>query len=109
MNTLKSRDTSLKYHNFWALPLSHRYISGEFLIHGVSEALLCHLYFIYINILYFNYIPAVFNNGVMASVLKKQTPTPALPGNYRPIIVSSVFYKLFEILIYPGQVPLCKH
>ena len=42
----------------------------------------------------------------MIPVLKKPTLNPTIPTNYRPIIVSSVFSKLFELLIYPHEVPL---
>ena len=82
-------------------------ITGEFFIHGMSETLIGHLSAIYTNLLSFNYVPTVFNTGIMIPVLKKPTLNPSVPGNYRPIIVSSIFSKLFELLIYPGDVSLC--
>ncbi len=45
----------------------------------------------------------------MIPVLKKPTLNPTEPGNYRPIIVSSIFSKLFELLIFPKEVSLCNN
>jgi len=42
-------------------------------------------------------------------VLKKPTLNPGIPANYRPITVSSVLAKLFEILILPKDVHLCNN
>ncbi len=45
----------------------------------------------------------------MVPVLKKPNLNPSVPGNYRPIIVSSIFSKLLELLIFPSDVPLCNN
>ena len=42
----------------------------------------------------------------MVPILKKPTLDPGNPGNYRPIIVSSVFLKLLEIILLPNDVQL---
>ncbi len=52
-------------------------ITGEFLINGISNALLDHLSAIYSYILSYNYVPSTFNTGVMVPVLKKPTPSYA--------------------------------
>ncbi len=39
----------------------------------------------------------------------KPTLNPATPVNYRPIIVSSIFSKLFELIILPSNIPLCNN
>ena len=47
--------------------------------------------------------------GVIVPILKKPALNPSLPVNYRPITLSSVFTKLFELLILPKCVPLCNN
>ena len=84
-------------------------LCAEFLIYGRSRALCHHLSVLYSTILTYNYVPNVFSMGVIVPVLKKPTLNPSLPVNYRPITVSSVLAKLFEILILPENVPLCNN
>ena len=45
----------------------------------------------------------------MVPVLKKPTLDPGDPGNYRPITMSSVYAKLFELLTLPKDAPLCSN
>ena len=66
-------------------------ISAEFLIHGRSSCLT------------YDIVHDVFLTGVMVPLLKKPTLDPSLPSNYRPITISSVFTKLFEMLILPDE------
>ena len=82
-------------------------VTAEFLIYGRSGILCQHLAALYSNILTHNYVPSVFATGVLVPVLKKSTLNPTVPSNYRPITVSSVFAKLFEILILPTDTDLC--
>ena len=84
-------------------------IAAEFLLYGRSAALTKHLVSLYSTILKYNVVPKVFSTGVMVPVLKKPTLDPSKACNYRPITVSSVFSKLFEIMIVPEDVdvPLC--
>ena len=44
---------------------------------------------------------------MIVPVLKKPTLDPGNPEKYRPITMSSVFDKLFELLILPTDTPLC--
>ncbi len=81
-------------------------ITGEFLINGASNILFGHLASLYSTILSYNCVPTIFNTGVMIPILKKPTLSPSIPGNYRPIIVSSLFSKVFELLIFPCNVQL---
>ena len=78
-------------------------IVAEFLIYGRSMPLCKHLSAVYSAMLTFNYVPSIFNTGVMVPILKKPTLDPGNPGNYRPIIVSSVFSKLLEIILLPDD------
>ena len=41
-----------------------------------------------------------FYNGVLVPILKKPSSDPSDPGNYRPVIVSSVLSKLIEMYIF---------
>ena len=79
----------------------------EFLLYGRSDVLNQHLATLYSNILTYNCVPSVFSTGVLVPILKKATLDPSLPSNYRPITISSVFSKLFEVLIFPCDVALC--
>ena len=45
----------------------------------------------------------------MIPVLKKPSLNPSDPSNYRPIIVSSIFSKLLEMLLLPEDVPLARN
>jgi len=78
-------------------PGIHR-IWGEFLINAMSDALSSHLSYFYSCILSINCVPGVFNTGVMVPVLKKHNPYFA--ANYRLIIVSSIFLKFFQLIVY---------
>jgi hypothetical protein len=84
-------------------------ITAEFLLYGRSNVLTQHLAALYSNLLTHNCIPSVFSTGVLVPILKKATLDPSLPSNYRPITISSVFSKLFEILIFPSNVTLCNN
>ena len=86
-------------------------IRAEYLLHGRSEILCDHLSRLFSAILTFNCIPSVFITGVMVPILKKPTIDPSNPSNYRPITVSSIFAKLFEMLIMPNEqnLPLCSN
>ena len=86
-------------------------ISAEYLLHGRSEILSDHLSRLFSAILTFNCVPSVFITGVMVPILKKPTIDPSNPSNYRPITVSSIFAKLFEMLIMPNEqnLPLCSN
>ena len=84
-------------------------ITGEYLINGTSDTLRTFLASLYTIMLKYNCVPTIFNTGVMVPVLKKPTLNPSDPSSYRPIIISSVFSKLFELLIIPSEVPLCNN
>ena len=84
-------------------------ITGEYLINGTSDTLRTFLVSLYTIMLKYNCVPTIFNTGVMVPVLKKPTLNPSDPSSYRPIIISSVFSKLFELLIIPSEVPLCNN
>ena len=44
-------------------------------------------------------VPTSFTKGILVPILKKPTLDPAIPSNYRPIIVSTVFSKIVEMYI----------
>lgn len=84
-------------------------VTAEFLIHGRSPLLCQHLSALYTIMVSHNYVPSVFVTGLMVPVLKKPTLDPGDPGNYRPITMSSVYSKLFELLTLPKDAPLCSN
>ena len=47
-------------------------------------------------------LPRCFRNGVLVPILKKPNLDPSSPGNYRPIIMSSVFTKIMEYAMLEG-------
>ena len=57
----------------------------------------------------YNCIPNVFSTGVIIPILKKPTLDSSVLSNCRPITISAVFSKLFEIIIVPDYVPLCSN
>ena len=82
-------------------------ITGEFCIHGMSETLIGHLSAIYTNLLSFNNVPTVFNTGIMIPVLRNQHLILLYLGITVLLLSLLNFCKLFELLIYPGDVSLC--
>ena len=42
-------------------------------------------------------VPTSFTKGILVPILKKSTLDPAIPSNYRPIIVSTVLSKIVEM------------
>ena len=124
-----SNDVQTKYNNMKHLVLSYKIkpddidlnikklkrnsspgidgITAEYVIHGRSTLLCEHLSVLYSAMLSYNQVPSAFATGLIVPVLKKPTLDPGNPENYRPITMSSVFAKLFEILILPTDTPLC--
>lgn len=45
----------------------------------------------------FGIVPDLFRFGVLIPVIKKPNLNPTVPGNYRPIILSSIFTKILEL------------
>ena len=45
----------------------------------------------------FGIVPSNFCDGVIVLILKKPNIDPSLPNNYRPITVSNIFSKIFEL------------
>jgi len=83
-------------------------ITAEFLIYGRSNILCQQLSAFYLKILTNNCVPSVlFSTGVLVPILKKAALDPSFPSNYRPITISALFLKLFEVLIFPTDVALC--
>ena len=82
---------------------------AEFLSHGNYDHMCKHLACCYSSMLSHSYVPTLFNTGVMIPVLKKPSLNPTDPSNYKPIIVSSIFSKLLELLLLPEDVPLARN
>ena len=61
----------------------------------MSDALSSHLSYFYSCILSFNCVPMVFKTSIAT--------------NYRPIIVSSIFSKFFELIVYPRDIWICNN
>ena len=41
--------------------------------------------------------PKYFMQGLLVPILKKSNIDPSIPKNYRPVVISNTFAKLFEV------------
>ena len=76
-------------------------ICSEHFIYRDSPTLCEILSSIYSSVLNRGCVPKSFLTGILIPILKKPTPNPNVPENYRPITLSSTHSKLIEMLIMP--------
>ena len=78
-------------------------ITVEHLYYGLSSTLCTILADLYNITLSTSTIPEVLRTGIIIPILKKPSLDPNKPEHYRPITLSSVHSKLFELLILPND------
>ena len=74
-------------------------VTAEHLKFATASKLPLHISALFTQCVRFGIIPEQFNNGLVKPLLKKPTLDPTDPGSYRPITVSVVISKLFEMYI----------
>ena len=74
-------------------------ITSEHLKYAVDSMLILQLSVLFSICLTYGVIPDTFCAGLLVPILKKSNLDPKVPGNYRPITVSSVLSKILEIYI----------
>ena len=80
-------------------------VTTEHLCNGLSKSLCNQLAQVFSVMLMHSVVPDIFRLGVIVPVLKKPTLDSNKSENYRPITLSSVLSKIFEMFLMPEFIP----
>ena len=71
----------------------------EHLLYGSDSLLYIHLCKLLSICFQYGVVPSIFRQGILVPILKKPTLDPSCAKNFRPVIISTVFSKIVELII----------
>ena len=71
----------------------------EHLLYGSDSLLYIHLCKLLSICYQYGVVPSIFRQGILVPILKKPTLDPSCAKNFRPVIISTVFSKIVELII----------